>query len=116
MFSPDDLPFTFEMVADELFDAWKSRRQSADVLGRTLDLGGPISFCYIDGNHTYEYAKRDFFNCDMFLETGGFILFDDSTLGEFSLHKLMPEIMALSRYRLVATNPYHLFQKAGLGT
>jgi len=38
-------------------------------------------------------------------------LFDDSTLGEFSVNKLMPEAMALSRYRLVAANPYHLFQK-----
>ena len=52
VFSPDDLPFTLEMTADELFGAWKDRRNCADVLGRTFDLGGPISFCYIDGNHT----------------------------------------------------------------
>jgi hypothetical protein len=115
MFSPDDLPFTFEMLADEFFEAWKDRRGCADVLGRTLNLGGPISFCYIDGNHTYEQAKRDFLNCDTYLEAGGFILFDDSTLGEFSLHKLMPEITTSGRYRLVATNPYHLFQKVGSG-
>ena len=75
-----------------------------------------ISFCYIDGNHTYEYAKRDFLNCDAYLETGGFILFDDSTVTKFSLHKLMPEIMKSGRYRLVATNPYHLFQKTGPGS
>ncbi len=113
MFSGDDLPFTLEMTADEFFDAWKDRRSCLDVLGRTLILGGPISFCYIDGNHTYEFAKRDFVNCDAYLETGGFILFDDSTLTEFSLHKLMPEITNLGSYRLVATNPYHLFQKIG---
>jgi hypothetical protein len=29
------------------------------------------------------------------------------------LHKLMPEIMTMGRYRLVAQNPYHLFQKVG---
>jgi hypothetical protein len=113
MFSPEDLPYTIEMKADEFFDAWKDRKRCADVLGRTLDLGGPISFCYIDGNHTYEHAKKDFLNCDAYLEIGGFILFDDSTLTEFGVYKLMPEIMKLSGYRLVAMNPYHLFEKIG---
>lgn len=116
MFSRDDLPFTFEMTANEFFDAWSGRKNCADVLGRSFNLGGPISFCYIDGNHTYEYAKQDFLHCDSYLETGGFVLFDDSTLGEFSLHKLMPEIMAMKRYGLVAANPYHLFQKIDQGS
>jgi hypothetical protein len=113
--SRDDLPFTFEKTADEFFDAWKDQETCADVLGRSCTLGGTLSFCYIDGNHTYEYAKRDFLNCDAYLENGGFILFDDSTLTEFTLHKLMPEVMAMDRYRLVAANPYHLFQKIKAG-
>jgi hypothetical protein len=113
MFSQDDLPRTFEMTADELFAAWKDRRDCNDVLGRPWILGGPISFCYIDGNHTYEYAKRDFVNCDEYLQIGGFLLFDDSTLGEFTLHRLMPELTTMPHYRLIATNPYHLFQKVG---
>jgi hypothetical protein len=116
MFSRDDLPFTFEMTSNEFFDAWKEQKKPEDVLGRSFSLGGPISFCYIDGNHTYEYAKQDFLHCDSYLETGGFILFDDSTLDVFSLHKLMPEIIAMSRYRLVAANPYHLFQKIEPGS
>ena len=113
LFSREDLPFTFEMSANEFFEAWKEQMNCADVLGRTHKLGGPFSFCYIDGNHTYEYAKQDFLHCDSYLENGGFILFDDSTLPEFSLHNLMPEIMTMGRYRLVAQNPYHLFQKVG---
>lgn len=115
MFSRDDLPFTFEKTADEFFDAWKDQETCADVLGRSFTFGGTLSFCYIDGNHTYEYAKRDFLNCDAYLENGGFILFDDSTLTEFTLHKLMPEVMVMDRYRLVAANPYHLFQKIKAG-
>jgi len=111
MFSRDDLPFTVEMTANDFFNAWKDQKNCADVLGRSRTLGGPFSFCYIDGNHTYEFAKQDFLHCDTYLENGGFILFDDSTLTEFSLHKLMPEIMTLGRYRIVAENPYHLFQK-----
>jgi hypothetical protein len=91
--------------------AWKSNRAYDDVLGRSFNLGGKLSFCYIDGNHTYDFAKRDFQNADAFLEIGGFILFDDSTLLEFDVYKLMPEVMATGRYKLIAMNPYHLFQK-----
>lgn len=111
MFSPDDLPFTVEMISDEFFAVWRDTKACTDVLDRPLKLGGPLSFCYIDGNHTYECVKRDFLNCDEFLEIGGFVLFDDSTLGEFGVHKLMPEIISEGRYNLIATNPYHLFQK-----
>jgi hypothetical protein len=113
LFSPDDLPFTFEMTSNEFFGAWKEQKNCADVLGRSRALGGPFSFCYIDGNHTYECAKEDFLHCDEYLEAGGFILFDDSTLAEFTLHELMPEVVSSSRYRLIARNPNHLFQKLG---
>jgi hypothetical protein len=111
MFSPDDLPFTLEMISDEFFDAWKNRKACTDVLGRPLNLGGPLSFCYIDGNHTYEYVKRDFLNCDTYLEIGGFILFDDSINTQFGVYRLIPEIVSEGRYKLIATNPNHLFQK-----
>ncbi|HEY6387955.1 MAG TPA: class I SAM-dependent methyltransferase [Candidatus Acidoferrum sp.] len=113
MFSAEDLPYTLEMTSDEFFDAWKKQGAVQDVLGRTLTLGGPISFAYIDGNHTYEFAKRDFLNCDAFLEEDGFIFFDDSTAATFGVRDLMPEIISSGRYTLSATNPNHLFQKNG---
>jgi hypothetical protein len=53
-------------------------RSAIDVFGRNVVLGGSLSFCYIDGNHTYGFAKRDFENKDRFLAPGGFIFFDDS--------------------------------------
>lgn len=87
------------MTSDEFFDAWKELRHGQDIFGRELTLGGKFSFCYIDGNHTYEAAKRDFLNCDAFLEVGGFLLFDDSNLTEFGVCHLMPEIAATNRYR-----------------
>ena len=111
MFSNDDLPFTFEMTSDELFESWQAAEPKTDVFGRTLTLGGPLSFCFIDGNHTYEYAKRDFLNCDAFLQVGGFILFDDSTLAKDEVRLVIPEVFASGRYKLVVENPYHLFQK-----
>jgi len=34
LFSRGDLPFKFEMTADEFFQAWNERKTCADVLGR----------------------------------------------------------------------------------
>ena len=57
MFSRNDLPFTFEMFSDEFFDAWRNSRKSTDVFGREFSMGGPISFCYIDGNHSVRFRQ-----------------------------------------------------------
>jgi len=111
LFSADDLPFTVESTSEEFFAAWKEKQEARDVLARPLTLGGPLSFCYIDGDHTYEGVKKDFLHCDQFLENGGFLLFDDSTVQNFGVHELMPELTASGRYKLVAANPNHLFQK-----
>lgn len=111
MFSSDDLPFTIEATSRELFEMWSQGKETRDVFGRAIKLGGPLSFCYIDGNHSYEGAKEDYVNCDKFLETKGFLLFDDSTLEAFGVWRLMPEVIATGRYQLAAQNPNHLFKK-----
>jgi len=111
LFSADDLPFTIEATSDEFFAAWKEKQEARDVLGRSITLCGPISFCYIDGDHAYEGVKNDFLNCDEFLQKDGFLLFDDSTVKNFGVRDLMPELQASGRYKLVATNPNHLFKK-----
>lgn len=111
MFSGDDLPFTIEATSQELFEMWRQGKETRDVFGRGIKLGGAFSFCYVDGNHSYEGAKEDFVNCDKFLETEGFLLFDDSTLGAFGVWQLMPEVSATGRYQLAAQNPNHLFKK-----
>tara|TARA_A100001011_G_C14242917_1_gene814110 strand:+ start:741 stop:1403 length:663 start_codon:yes stop_codon:yes gene_type:complete len=38
---------------------------------------GPYDFIFIDANHDYEYAKKDFFNYKPFLTKGGVIGFHD---------------------------------------
>lgn len=114
-FSRNDLPFTIEMTSDELFLAWSAREMQKDVFGRTLRLGGAISMCYIDGNHSYAFARRDFENCDTYLEAGGFILFDDSADGSgWEVCKVVEEVFATGRYELVAKNPNYLFKKKNL--
>jgi hypothetical protein len=115
-FSRDDLPFTIQGFSAEFFSMWREGKSVRDVFERPVKLGGPLSFCYVDGNHSYEGAKEDFENCDAFLQTGGFILFDDSTLKAFGVHALMPEVLATGRYKLIARNPNHLFQKVKSAT
>ncbi len=112
MFSGNDLPFTIEAFSDEFFAAWREAQEVIDVFGRSIRLGGPISFCFVDGNHSYEYVKRDFENCDQFLERGGFILFDDSSDGSgWDVCWLMREVLQSGRYELVIKNPNYLFRK-----
>ena len=110
-FSAGDLPFTIELFSNEFFDLWRRNCQATDVFGRQIHLGGPLSFCYVDGNHSYEGVKSDFENCDQFLQPGGFILFDDSTLKNFGVWRLIPEVRSSGRYTLIGCNPNHLFQK-----
>lgn len=112
MFSRPAFPYTLEMLSEEFFALWRAGQKSEDVFGRTVELGGPISFAFIDGNHSYEFAKRDFENCDEFLESGGFILFDDSADGtEWEVCKVVKEIEKLDRYEVVVKNPNYLFRK-----
>ncbi len=113
-FSQQDLPYTVELFSDEFFAAWRNAQEAPDVFGRTIRLGGPIGFCYIDGNHSYGYARRDFENCDQFLVEGGFILFDDSADGSgWDVCKVVAEVSQLERYDLVIKNPNYLFRKRG---
>jgi hypothetical protein len=111
-FSSDNKPYTIESTSDEFFELWQQNKTTNDVFGRTIQLGGSISFGYIDGNHTYEFTKRDFENLDKYLESGGYVLFDDSSDRDtFGLTKLMKEIINDQHYKLVMKNPNYLFQK-----
>lgn len=111
-FSGKDLPITLEKFSDEFFDMWANTESVVDVLGRKVKLGGPISFAFIDGNHTYSFAKRDFENVDKFLEKGGFILFDDSAdYSHWEVNRVAKEVLKSGRYELVARNPNYLFRK-----
>ena len=112
MFSRNDLPYTVEKFSDEFFDAWSREETVQDVFGRDLKLGGQISFCYIDGNHAYEFVKRDFQHCDEILEKGGFILFDDSADGSgWEVCRVIAELKARRDYEVVKRNPNYLFRK-----
>ena len=111
-FSKGNKPYTIEEFSDDFFESWKNDELRVDVFEREIQLGGKISFCYIDGNHTYDFAKRDFENVSQHLDVGGCILFDDSfDMTPFGLTALMKEIMKDERYVLVMRNPNYMFKK-----
>ena len=112
MFSGDRLPYAIEAFSDEFFHSWAASEKCRDVFGREIRLGGAIAFAYIDGNHSYEFARRDFENCDRFLERGGFLLLDDSFDGsDFGVNRVVREASATRRYELVAKKPNYFFRK-----
>jgi len=111
-FSRGMLPHTIEAVSDDFFSLWAANAKTSDFFGRAVHLGGPISFCYIDGNHSYDFARRDFENADRFLEPGGFILFDDSADGShWEVTRVVAEVKRMANYRVLNQNPNYLVQK-----
>jgi hypothetical protein len=89
-------------------EEWKGMYRRS---GETADSWRASEFLLHRWKPFVRIAKRDFLNSDTFLDSGGFILFDDSTDVQFGVRKLMPEITSGGRYKLIATNPNHLFQK-----
>lgn len=112
-FSEENLPYAIEEYSDDFFRLWEKRTVVTDLYQRNLQLGGKISFAYIDGNHSYEKVKQDFINCNNFLEINGYIMFDDSSdLSPWAgVQQLIIEVKKLNNYILIMTNPNYLFQK-----
>lgn len=111
-FCANDLPHTIEMESDPFFEAWTKHATARDVFDRSARLGGPIAFAYIDGNHTYPFALRDFRNVDAHLVAGGFILFDDSADGStWEVRDVIDDVMRLGTYEVVAKVPNYLVRK-----
>lgn len=111
----DPQPATVASLSDEFFTYWEAGEEKQDVVsGEVIKLGGEIAFAYIDGNHTYEFAKRDFENTDRFLVSGGWVMFDDSADGSgWEVNTLVRELASDpdSGYELVARAPNYLFRK-----
>ena len=111
-FSKNDLPYAVENTSDTFFENWENKNIGHDIFGRNINLGGGISFAYIDGNHTYEYVHRDFINCDKYLDKGGFIFFDDSAdFTDWEVRKVIKEVKNNNNYKIINKNPNYLFQK-----
>ncbi|WP_435354588.1 class I SAM-dependent methyltransferase [Emticicia sp. SJ17W-69] len=112
LLSKDNLPNTCHLSSFDFFEKWLNNETIEDVFGRDAALGGSISFAYVDGNHAFEFVKKEFEYIDQFLIPKGFILFDDSRVdSKFGSAKFMKEMLQNVDYKLVMKNPNFLFQK-----
>ncbi|MEO6169005.1 MAG: class I SAM-dependent methyltransferase [Chitinophagales bacterium] len=112
LFSRHRLPATIELFSDEFFQNWQSGKTLQNIWGHPVALGGPISFAYLDGNHQFEFVKRDFENVHRHLAKGGFVFFDDSAPGINSgMRDFIMEVKARSDYEVVLKNPNYLVRK-----
>ena len=111
-FCSQHLPHAFRMTSDEFFAAWHARQVLTDLFGRSVQLGGPLGYAFIDGDHSLAQAERDYRNCDRWLLPGGFLFFDDSAENSaWEVSRLMPQVRAEGGYDLVDKNPHFLWRK-----
>jgi len=113
LYSADKKPYTIEAYSTRFFELWSHKAVAEDVLGRSV----PVSFAYIDGNHTYEATKEDFQGVDRHLLSGGFVLFDDSAdnSGHEGATRAALEVMQRPDYELVFKTPNYFFRKKNTG-
>ena len=108
-----DPPHSLRLFSDQFFDLWDKNATATDLFGREIQLGGAISFAYIDGDHGYEATHKDFFNADRFLLPGGIVLLDDSSRASpyKGVHRVLDEIRATNRYDTFADRYNRAFIK-----
>ena len=58
----------------------------------------PITFLWIDGDHTYEGVRADFDSWNPFVAQEGIVAFHDSLDPRFGVHKLIKEIIDKKKY------------------
>ncbi len=114
LFSKDDLPAAVELTSDAFFAAWDRGETVTDLWGEALKLGGGLSMVFVDGNHSYPFARRDVDNAARNLVAGGWLFLDDSGDGSgWEVTRVVDELRRDPRFRHVMANPNHLFEKVG---
>ena len=112
LFAEHHLPYSLEEYSHAFLVRWAAREEGIDVLGRPVKLGGPLSFVYIDGAHTYEAASGDFRGADPFVLPGGYVFFDDtSEAWGPEMARVVREVELHPHYELIARTPNYFFRK-----
>lgn len=113
-FSSENLPHSLRLTSDAFFEKWETGGPATDIFGNVAQLGGPLAFAYVDGDHAYDFARRDLENALRWLVPGGFLLLDDSADGlHYGSARLAKELLRDARVALVSRKPNYLFRKSG---
>lgn len=115
---PEQLPDSFDLKSDDFFSRWNNNERLNTLFNQPSQLGGTISFCYLDGDHSKAQVKKDFEHVDAILEANGFIYFDDSDKYHLDAGKIrngcydiVQEALASGRYEVALQNPNYLLKK-----
>ncbi|HRO75496.1 MAG TPA: class I SAM-dependent methyltransferase [Crocinitomicaceae bacterium] len=111
-FNPQATIQSSDLSSDDFFKAWDDKQAITNLFGGEFVPEGTIAFAYVDGNHDYDFVKRDFENIDKYLVNGGFILFDDSAgYTNFDPKLVAQEVVKSGRYKVIRKNPHYFIQK-----
>ena len=110
--------FSFDLDSNSFFRRWELNEKSISMFGNHINMGGQISFVFIDGDHSYEQTLKDFINVDKYLQKNGLIIFDDSGKyhedaigGKNGVYRVVKECIQTKRYKVLYENPNFLVQK-----
>ena len=109
--------FSFDLDSDSFFNSWELKENKRCLFNNYINLGGPVSFCFIDGDHSYAQAYKDFINVDKYLINSGVIIFDDSgkyhsdAIGDNGVYKVVHDLIKTGRYKVLYENPNIMVQK-----
>jgi hypothetical protein len=110
--NPNSLPYICHLNSNDFFMRWGNKESLTDVFGRKFSITKKISFAYIDGDHSYNQTKKDFFNVSQNLMVNGYILIDDSADNlSFGSAKFISVIKQNPNFKIVDKNPNYLIQK-----
>jgi hypothetical protein len=111
LFSGDRLPYACPLRSEDFFRAWAAGERVHDVFERKAQLGGPLAFVYVDGDHGYEAALQDALSALEHLSPGGFLLLDDSAdYWDFGSVRVAQALTKHPNLELVHKNPNYLFR------
>jgi hypothetical protein len=117
LFSRGREPFAIEGTSRQFFSWWSECATVQDLWGRQIRLGGPISFAYVDGAHTYPEVSTDLRCADAHLLPGGLVFLDDSAdAGSYDGVKMaVADLARGGRFDLVLKTPNYCFRKKHAG-
>lgn len=82
---PEGIDF-YPIIGDS--HSWNTYNEVMDIIGPSFK----IDFLFIDGDHTYEGAKRDWEMYSSLVKPGGIVAFHDLITPDFSPHIGVPEL------------------------
>jgi predicted O-methyltransferase YrrM len=84
-------------------------RSSQAALPQLVEQGERVRFAFIDGWHTFDHTLVDFFFCDLLLEPGGVVVFDD--VGYPAIHAAVRFVLANRDYEMLEALPLERGQR-----